>query len=159
MKPDRGEVGANWPLIAVVGGAICTEEEAAWAEEVGRLLARAGVGVVCGGRGGIMAAVCRGAVTAGGLTVGLLPGNTPAQANPWVQIAIATGLGEARNALVARAGRAMIAIGGGHGTLSEIALACKWGKAVASLHSWEIPGVYVAATPAAAVTYVLGEAE
>jgi uncharacterized protein (TIGR00725 family) len=85
------------------------------------LLARRGYGVVCGGRGGVMAAVCRGANQMGGVTVGLLPGEDDSEANEWVQIAIPTGLGEARNALVARAGAGVIAIGGGYGALSEIA--------------------------------------
>ncbi len=142
-------------LIAVVGGAQCSPAEAALAEAVGRLVAEQGLGIVCGGRGGVMAAVCRGAVQAGGLTVGLLPGDDPAEANPWVQVVIPTGLGEARNALVARAGVAMIAIGGSHGTLSEMALALKWGKRVASLRSWELPGVYKAETPEDAVSYIL----
>ncbi len=143
------------PLIAVVGGAQCSPAEAAWAEEVGRLLAQRGYGVVCGGRGGVMAAVCKGANQMGGVTVGLLPGEDESEANPWVQIAIPTGIGEARNALVARAGAGVIAIGGGYGTLSEISLALKWGKRVAGLGTWDIPGVYRAASPEDAVAHVL----
>jgi len=147
----------NMNLISVIGGATCSEAEAALAEAVGRLLAERGVGVVCGGRGGVMAAVCRGAVQAGGTTVGLLPGDTVEGANDWVQIAIPTGLGEARNAIVARAGVGVIAIGGGYGTLSEIALALKWGKPVAGLGTWDIAGVYAASSPKDAVRFVLGE--
>ncbi len=143
------------PLIAVIGGGACSAEEAALAEAVGRLLAQAGVGVVCGGRGGVMAAACRGAQQAGGITIGILPGTDPAEANSWVQIAIPTGLGEARNALVVGAGRGVIAIGGEYGTLSEIAFALKAGKRVAGLHTWAIPGVQQVADPAAAVAYVL----
>ncbi|MDW8270509.1 MAG: TIGR00725 family protein [Anaerolineae bacterium] len=143
------------PLIAVIGGGECSAEEAALAEAVGRLLAQAGVGVVCGGRGGVMAAACRGARQAGGVTVGILPGTEPTEANPWVQIAIPTGLGEARNALVVGAGRGVIAIGGEYGTLSEIAFALKAGKRVAGLRTWDIPGVHPVADPAAAVAYVL----
>jgi uncharacterized protein (TIGR00725 family) len=135
------------PLVAVIGGADCSEEEAALAEEVGRLLARRGYGVVCGGRGGVMAAVCRGANQMGGVTVGILPGEDDSEANDWVQIVIPTGIGEARNALVARAGAGVIAIGGGYGTLSEIALALKWGKKVAGLDTWDMEGVYRAANP------------
>jgi len=146
------------PLIAVVGGASCTPEEAELAAEVGRLLARQGYGVVCGGRGGVMAAACRGANQMGGVTVGILPGEDDAEANDWVQIVIPTGLGEARNALVARAGLGMIAIGGGYGTLSEIALALKWGKAVAGLGTWDIPGVHPLSTPAEAVAFVTRDA-
>ncbi|HHB89716.1 MAG TPA: TIGR00725 family protein [Anaerolineae bacterium] len=148
--------GFRIPLIAVVGGATCSDQEAAWAQEVGRLLAQRGYGVVCGGRGGVMAAACQGANQMGGVTVGLLPGEDIREANPWVQIAIPTGIGEARNALVARAGQGVIAIGGGYGTLSEIALALKWGKKVAGLGTWAIEGVYRAASPEDAVAYVLG---
>ena len=147
------------PLIAVIGGARCSPEEAAWAEAVGRLLAQRGYGVVCGGRGGVMAAVCKGANQMGGVTVGLLPGEDASEANPWVQIALPTGIGEARNTLVARAGEAVIAIGGGYGTLSELALALKWGKKVAGLGTWAIEGVYQADSPEAAVAYVLDAAD
>ena len=143
------------PLIAVVGGASCSPEEALLAEQVGRLLAQRGYGVVCGGRGGVMAAVCRGANQMGGVTVGILPGEDAHQANDWVQIALPTGLGEARNALVARAGQGMIAVGGSYGTLSEIALALKMRKPVAGLQSWAIEGVFAASSPEDAVQYVL----
>ena len=143
------------PLISVVGGAQCTPEEAAIAEETGRLLAQKGFGVVCGGRGGVMEAVCRGANQMGGVTVGILPGEDESEANDWVQIVIPSGIGEARNALVARAGRGVIAIGGGYGTLSEIALALKWGKRVAGLQTWEINGVYRASTPEEAVQFLI----
>lgn len=143
-------------LVAVVGGANCSQQEAVWAEQVGRLLAERGYGLVCGGRGGVMEAACRGASHAGGLTIGILPGNNPDEANAWVQVAIATGLGEARNALVARAGVGVIAVGGEYGTLSEIALALKWGKRVAGLGSWPLPDVFATESPIAAVDYVLG---
>ena len=142
-------------LISVIGGATCSEAEAALAEDVGHLLAERGVGVVCGGRGGVMAAVCRGALQAGGTTVGLLPGDTTEEANDWVRIALPTGLGEARNAIVARAGVGVIAIGGEYGTLSELALALKWGKPVAGLGTWDIDGVYAASSPEDAVRFVL----
>jgi uncharacterized protein (TIGR00725 family) len=142
------------PLISVIGGAQCSSQEAALAEEVGRLLARRGYGVVCGGRGGVMAAVCKGCNQMGGVTVGLLPGADDNEANPWVQIILPTGLGEARNALVVGAGAGVIAIGGGYGTLSEIALALKAGRLVAGLHTWDIPGVHSTQTPAEAVDFV-----
>lgn len=151
--------GQQAELVSVIGGSACTEKEAALAEEVGRLLAERGVGVVCGGRGGVMEAACRGAVQAGGLTVGILPGLDADEANAWVQVAIPTGLGEARNAIVARAGAGVIAIGGEYGTLSEIAFALKAGKRVAGLGSWDIPGVSAVTDPAAAVSYMLGTAE
>jgi uncharacterized protein (TIGR00725 family) len=110
---------------------------------------------VCGGLGGVMEAACRGAKDAGGTTVGILPGTDRAAANPFVDVAVATGLGEARNALVVRAADAVIAIGGGYGTLSEIALALKAGKRVVGLETWDVEGVEVADSPAAAVEAVL----
>lgn len=142
-------------LVSVIGGSVCSAEEAVLAEEVGRLLAEGGAGVVCGGRGGVMAAVCRGAAQVGGLTIGILPGGDPAEANPWVQVAIPTGLGEARNAIVACAGVGVIAIGGEYGALSELALALKAGKRVAGLRTWNVPGIHIVADPVEAVVYVL----
>ena len=108
------------------------------AEEVGRLLALRGAVRVSGGLGGIMEAACRGARNAGGATVGLLPGTDRSEGNRWVEIAIPTGLGEARNALVVRSADAVIAIGGEYGTLSEIALALKMGKPVIGIETWEL---------------------
>jgi uncharacterized protein (TIGR00725 family) len=96
------------PIVAVAGGSSCTAEEAALAEAVGRGLGEAGAILVCGGGKGVMEAACRGAVQAHGLTVGLLPGAGLEEGNPYLTVAIPTSLGEARNALVARAGRAMI---------------------------------------------------
>ena len=121
--------------------------ERATAERVGRALAAEGVVVVCGGLGGVMEAACRGAKAGGGLTVGLLPGLDRRQANPHVDVAIPTGLGEARNALVARAADALVAVAGGYGTLSEIALALKAGTPVVGLGSWGIDGVHRTETP------------
>jgi uncharacterized protein (TIGR00725 family) len=122
------------PLIAVVGGSVCTPQEAEWAAAVGRLVAEAGAVLLCGGLGGVMEAAARGAKAAGGVTVGLLPGSDPAAANPSIDIALATGLGEMRNALLVRAAGAVIAIGGGWGTLSEIALACRMRTPIVGLH-------------------------
>ena len=102
-----------------------------------------------------MEAACRGAKLAGGTTVGILPGADRAAAKPWVDVAVATGLGEARNVLVVRAADALIAVGGGHGTLSEIALALKVGKPVVGVASWEIEGILAASSPEAAVDAVL----
>ena len=102
-----------------------------------------------------MEAACRGARQAGGTTIGILPGAERSAANPYVEIAIPTGLGEARNALVVRAADALIAIGGAYGTLSEIALALKAGKRVAGLGTWDIDGVEAAESPEAAVETVL----
>src|SRR5947199_8760209 len=114
--------------VAVVGPGEGTEEELEAAEAVGRLLAQGGATVVCGGLGGVMAAACRGAFRADGVTVGLLPGHDREDANEWVSVAIATGLGELRNGLVVRAADALIAVGRGYGTLSEVALGLKGGK-------------------------------
>jgi uncharacterized protein (TIGR00725 family) len=122
---------------------------------VGRLLAQRGAVLVCGGLGGTMEAACRGAKQAGGTTVGLLPGGSRSDANPFVDVAIPTGLGEARNALVVRAADVVVAVGGGYGTLSEIALALKAGKRVVGLGSWEIDGVVAADGPEAAVAEAL----
>lgn len=111
--------------------------------------------VVTGGLGGVMAEACRGAASAGGVTVGLLPGLDPRDANPWVSVAVPTGLGELRNGLVVRAAGAVVAVGGGYGTLSEIALALKAGKPVVGIRSWEIPGVVAVADAAGAVEAAL----
>ena len=102
-----------------------------------------------------MEAACRGAKAEGGATLGILPGADASAANPYVDVAVPTGLGEARNALVVRAADALIAIAGGYGTLSEIALALKAGKPVTGLATWEIEGVVPAASPAEAVALTL----
>jgi uncharacterized protein (TIGR00725 family) len=138
-----------------VGPGDATAEQEAAAEEVGRLLARRGVVVVCGGLGGVMEAACRGARSEGGIAVGILPGLDRGAANAHVSVAIATGLGEARNALVVRAADALIAVGGAYGTLSEIALALKAGKRVVGLGTWEIDGVERADGPESAVEAAL----
>jgi uncharacterized protein (TIGR00725 family) len=122
--------------IAVVGASETDPETDEIAEAVGASLAAAGAVVVCGGLGGVMAAACRGARSAGGLTVGLLPGLDSTAANPWVEVVVPTGLGEARNALVVGSAGAVIAIGGGYGTLSEIALALRRGTPVFGLATW-----------------------
>lgn len=135
-------------------GAASAEQEAD-AEAVGRALGAAGATVVCGGLGGVMAAACRGARTGGGLTVGLLPGLDRADANRWVDVAVPTGLGEARNALVVRAADVVVAVGGEFGTLSEIAFALKAGVPVVGLKSWGIDGVREAGSAAEAAALAL----
>jgi uncharacterized protein (TIGR00725 family) len=143
--------------VAVVGaGEDVPDDVLERAEAVGDLLAERGVVLVCGGLGGVMEAACRGAQRAGGVTVGILPGADRDAANRWVTVAIATGMGELRNGLVVRSADAVIAIAGGLGTLSEIALALKAGKRVAGLGSWEIDGVLPAADAAQAVALALG---
>ncbi|HEY6778644.1 MAG TPA: TIGR00725 family protein [Thermoleophilaceae bacterium] len=142
--------------VAVVGPGDAGAKVVAMAESVGRGLAARGAVVVCGGLGGAMQAACRGAKEAGGSTVGLLPGLDRRDANRYVDVAVPTGLGEARNALVVRAADALIAIGGGYGTLSEIALALRTGKRVVGLGTWEIEGVEPASSPEEAVEAVLG---
>jgi uncharacterized protein (TIGR00725 family) len=125
------------------------------AERLGALAAERGAVVVCGGLGGVMEAACRGAKRQGGTTVGILPGLDRAAANPHVDLALPSGLGEARNALVVRAADVLIAVGGGHGTLSEIALALKAGKRVIGLDTWAVDGVEAADDPEAAVLAAL----
>lgn len=135
----------------MVGASEASGEQFAAAEEVGRLLGERGAVVVSGGRGGVMEAACKGAREGGGTTLGILPGLDRAEANPYVDVAVPTGLGEARNALVVRAADSLIAVGGGYGTLSEVALALKAGKPVVGLKSFELDGITQAASPAEAV--------
>lgn len=123
--------------VAVVGAGEAGGAEAD-AETIGRLVAEAGAVVVCGGLGGTMEAACRGARGAGGTTVGILPGTDRAAANPYVDVAVPTGLGEARNTIVVRTADVVIAVGGGHGTLSEIAFAAKVGTPVVGLGTWQL---------------------
>jgi uncharacterized protein (TIGR00725 family) len=130
----------NGPYVAVCGPSAATEEEAAWAEEIGRRLADADTVVVCGGLGGVMDAAARGARERNGVVVGILPGETRAGASGHLTVAIPTGMGEARNVLIARAADAVIAVGGEWGTLSEIALAMKMGTPVVGLSTWDLPG-------------------
>ena len=141
-------------LVAVAGPGDAADANClAAAEETGRLLAEAGAVVVCGGLGGVMEAACRGATAAGGLTIGLLPGTDRANANPFVTVALATGLGEMRNALLVRCAEAVIGIGGSAGTLSEIALAARTGTPVVWVLGWDVPELGVeASTSAAAAT-------
>jgi uncharacterized protein (TIGR00725 family) len=149
------------PLVAVVGPGDGADAGClAAAEETGFLLAEAGAVVICGGLGGVMEAACRGATAAGGLTIGLLPGADRSDANRFVTVALATGLGEMRNALLVRCADAVIGMGGSAGTLSEIALATRTGKPLVWLRGWRIPelGVQTAESPASAVAHVLGQA-
>lgn len=135
------------------------------ATEVGGGLAQGGAVVVCGGLGGAMEAACRGAKEAGGTTLGILPGTDRGEANPYVDVAVATGLAEGRNALVVRTADAVVAVGGAYGTLSEIALALRAGLPVVGLDTWELTrrgvpdeGIAVARSPAEAVRLALAAA-
>jgi uncharacterized protein (TIGR00725 family) len=143
------------PYIAVVGASQATEDDIADAQAVGRLLGAAGAVIVCGGRGGVMAAASRGAASAGGTVVGMLPGDDRSDANEWVSIAIPTGLGELRNGLIVRSVDAMVAVGGSYGTLSEVALGLQAGLKVYGLHTWDIDGIEAVTTPEDAVERAL----
>jgi uncharacterized protein (TIGR00725 family) len=141
--------------IAVIGGSRPGRQALDTAVEVGRLIARAGAILVCGGLGGVMEAASRGAREEGGLVVGVLPGESPTAANPSVDIPIATGLGYTRNSLVVMNADAVIAIDGEYGTLSEIAYGLIHGKKVVGLRTWDIRGVIVAGTAEEAVRLAL----
>lgn len=126
------------PVVAVVGASRADAELAGVAEEVGRRVAEAGAVLVCGGLGGVMEAACRGARAAGGTTVGIIPGEDRADANPSCDVVVPTGMGEARNAIVVRSADAIVAVGGEYGTLSEIALALRAGVPVIGVRSWQL---------------------
>ncbi len=125
-------------FIAVIGDGRCSADVAALAEAVGREVARRGAVLVCGGLGGVMEAACRGAKAGGGLTVGILPTTSRHDANPYVDVPIVTGLGQARNVLVVQSAQAVIAVHGEYGTLSEIAHALKLGVPVVGLGTWQL---------------------
>ncbi len=144
------------PLVGVIGAGECGVEVMALAREVGRLVGRSGFGVVNGGLGGVMEASAEGCREEGGLTLGILPGLDARDANPYIEVAVPTGLGEMRNLLVVRASGVLIAVGGALGTLSEMALGLKAGKTVISLGSWDFSDEVVsAATAAEAVSLAL----
>lgn len=140
--------------VSVIGGGTVPEEQAEVAEEVGRLLGERGHTLVCGGLGGVMEAASRGASEAGGRTIGILPGEDRAAANPYVDVAIATGLGHARNVLVVLNGDAVIAVDGGVGTLSELGFAGVFDRPIAGLETHDAPGVEAVDSPADAVDFV-----
>ena len=139
--------------VAVVGSGTEHEERA---EQVGRLLAERGVTVVTGGLGEVMAAAARGAKSVGGTTIGILPGETRAGANPWLDHVVVTGIGHGRNLAVVASGDAVIAVGGRYGTLAEIGLALTLGRTVVVLEpGWQVEGTERAQTPAEAVELAL----
>lgn len=145
-------------MVSVIGGDRPPPHVLPLAEEVGRELALRGCVLVCGGRGGVMAAACKGAREAGGHTIGIMPGPDAADMNPWVEFPVITGIGYARNAIVALTGNAVIAIDGAYGTLSEIAHALSFNRPVIGLGTWtfcsngvEDTRIIRAATPIEAV--------
>lgn len=127
--------------IAVIGGHRCSEQIREIAEQVGRKVAEMGAVLVCGGLTGVMEAACKGAKSAKGITVGILPGESREEANPYVDFPILTGIGYMRNALVVKNAQAVIAIDGSVGTLSEIAFALQMNKPVIGIKTWDIEGV------------------
>ncbi|HKA57820.1 MAG TPA: TIGR00725 family protein [Gemmatimonadales bacterium] len=149
------------PIIAVIGGATCTRDELALALETGRLLASRGAIVVCGGLGGVMEGAAKGAKANGGVTVGILPGTDAAAANAYIDVPLATGLGEMRNLLIVRVAQALIAIGGGIGTLSEIAMAQRTERPIIGLHDSFRNAIDMprASSPEEAVTWALERAQ
>jgi hypothetical protein len=147
-------------VIAVIGAGTCDADLVARAREVGRLLGEAGCVVVTGGLGGVMEAASQGAREAGALVIGILPDASSATANAYVDVAIATGMGDARNVVLVNTADAFVAVGGALGTLSEIALALKRGKPVVSLGSWTIdPRVQVAGEAVEAVRWVIARCQ
>jgi uncharacterized protein (TIGR00725 family) len=145
--------------IGVIGGSRAAEGSLGLAREVGERIAQAGAVLVCGGLGGVMEAAARGAQKAGGLTIGILPGSSISDANPSIDIPIATAIGYSRNSLVALNADALIAIDGEYGTLSEIAFGCIYGKPVVGLGTWDVKGVAPARTPEEAVRLAISGAK
>ncbi len=142
------------PIIAVIGGRRTEKALLSEAEEAGRLIARRGATLVCGGLGGVMEAASKGAKSEGGLTVGILPHNESKEANLYVDIPEATGVGIGRNVIIARTADALIAVGGEYGTLSEIAFALQMGKPIVGIKTWDIKGVIHAENAVDAVNKV-----
>jgi len=138
--------------IGVIGAGVCGSEARALAEAVGREVAKIGAVLLCGGLGGVMEAAAYGAKQDGGITLGILPGTLREEANLWIDIAVVSGMGHARNALIAQSSDALIAVNGEYGTLSEIALGLKMAKPVVVLEpGWKIEGAHRAKSPEEAV--------
>lgn len=140
--------------VSVIGGSTVDEEVYETARTLGNRLAERGHTVVCGGLTGVMEATARGVAERGGTTIGILPGTDRADANPFVDTVIATGLGNARNVLVTLNGDAVVAVDGGPGTLSEIGHALDFQRPIAGLETHDVPGIEPVETPGAAVEYV-----
>lgn len=142
--------------VGIIGGSSVDKETYLMAQEVGRLLAARGATVICGGLSGVMEASARGAKSAGGTTIGIIPGTDSRSANRYIDHVVVTDMGHARNVIIAHTSDVLIAIGGEYGTLSEIAISLKLGKKVVSLISWDIAGVIKASTAEEAVSLALG---
>lgn len=143
-------------VVGVIGPRDATPAQEATAEAVGRALGALGLTTICGGRSGVMEGVARGCSAAGGLVIGILPGSTPDEANPHIGIPLPTGLGEARNMIIAKAARVLIAVGGSYGTLSEVAYGLHFSKAVIGLEGApEVDGVRHAESVEAALDMAL----
>ena len=141
-------------LIGVIGGHSCDKNTAVIAKELGSEIAKLGAILVCGGLGGIMEAVAKGAKESNGVTVGILPGEDKNEANQYIDIPIATGLGYTRNTLVTTAADIIIALPGKYGTLSEIGFALNAGKRVVGIGTWDIKGIIKVKTPKQAIQYI-----
>lgn len=143
--------------IGVIGAGTCDDYVKSFAEKVGKEIAKRDAVLLCGGLGGVMEAAAYGAKQEGGTTLGILPGTSRADANPWIDITVLSGMGQARNVLIAQSSDALIAVNGEYGTLSEIALGLKIGKPVIVLESkWEIEGTHKAKSPEEAVKLAFG---
>lgn len=142
-------------IIGIIGGSAVDQTAFQTAYEVGKLIAKAGAILICGGLTGVMEAACKGAQDAGGMTIGILPGLNINDANQYVDIPVATGLGHGRNLVIINTAQAMIAISGRYGTLSEIGFALQSGKPVYGLGTWDIDGVTACVSPEEAVNKVL----
>lgn len=147
--------GSQQIRIGVFGGSDCDIETYRKAREIGKLLAKEGVLVYCGGRGGVMEAACQGVFEENGMVVGILPGSNCEKMNRYVTIPVATGAGDARNNMIANSIHGAIAIDGEYGTLTEIGHTLRQGKPVVGLETWDIDGVDVANSPKEAVSKIM----
>lgn len=142
--------------VGIIGAGMCSGDIYGLARDMGSQIGSMGWTLVCGGLGGVMEGAAKGCAEAGGMTVGILPGPERVSANPYIKIALPTGLGEGRNLLVVRASDVLIAIGGGYGTLSEIAFALKMNKPVIGLKTWRnIKGIQYVADPDEAIRKII----
>jgi len=153
MNRLRGLLGGDGLQVAVIGAGVCDEKVRHLAYEVGSGIARLGHILICGGLGGVMEAASCGARDASGVAVGIVPGEK-GEANPYVGIEIATGMMHARNVIIVRSADVVLALPGGYGTLSEIALALKMGKPVIDLGGWDVPGAQKVRTPEEALSHL-----